>query len=250
MDTKVLRILFEDEYLIAVEKPAGIHTAPLQPGESGTLLSLVMERYPEVAGLPGVKRVEPGLLHRLDRETSGIVIVARTEPSFRALREQFDSDRVSKEYSAVCAYLVEASGEDRSLRIESRFAACGPGNKMVRVVLPAERNRRFAREASPDTYTTKAKVVSRSGNFVLVRAHITRGFRHQVRLHLAFLGFPIIGDLLYGTPVSPGFPERMYLHASKIELVHPGSGKPLIIKSPLPPEFATVKIFKKVLDKR
>jgi 23S rRNA-/tRNA-specific pseudouridylate synthase len=111
---------------------------------------------------------------------------------------------------------------------------------MVRVVLPAEKKHRFTRKASPDTYTTEAETVARSGNFVLVRAHLTRGFRHQVRAHLAFLGFPIIGDPLYGIPVPPGFPERMYLHASQIKLIHPGSDQPLIIKSPLPSEFKAI----------
>ena len=248
MNSQELRILFEDEHLIAVDKPAGIHTAPLEPGETGTLLSLVMERYPEVGGLPGIKSVEPGLLHRLDWETSGLVMVARTERSFRALREQFDSDRVSKEYSAVCAQTAEASEEDRRLRIESRFAPYGPGSKMVRVVLPEEKRKRFSQRASPDIYTTEIVSIrsrhdtafTESGNFVLVQARLTRGFRHQVRAHLAFLGFPIIGDPLYGAAVPAGFPERMYLHASKIELVHPESGKPLSIKSPLPPEFKKI----------
>lgn len=237
MDGKALRILFEDEFLIAVDKPAGIHTAPLKLKESGTLLALVIEKYPEVAGLPGWKAVEPGLLHRLDQGTSGIVIVARTEPSFRALRRQFDSDKVGKIYSAACSPAAETGGPGRRQQIESRFAAYGPGSKMVRVVLPAGKKYRFSREASPDTYATETEIAARNGNVVLVRAHLTRGFRHQVRAHLAFLGFPIIGDPLYGVPVSPGFPERMYLHASQISFLHPGSGRPLIIESPLPPEF-------------
>ena len=235
--TKSLQILFEDKYLIAVDKPAGIHTAPLRPGEPGTLLSGVIQKYPEVAGLPGIKPIEPGLLHRLDCETSGIVIIALTEPTFRALREQFDSDKVSKEYTAVCAPTAKALMEGQSLRLQSRFAPYGPGSKMVRLVLPATKKKRFARKSSPGIYTTEIQIMARNKNVVLVETHLTRGFRHQIRAHLAFLGFPIIGDPLYGVPVPAGFQERMYLHALRIKFVHPESGKPLVIESPLPREF-------------
>lgn len=240
MNKKSLYILFEDDYLIAVEKPAGIHTAPLKPAESGTLLSLVIERYPEVAGLPGIKSVEPGLLHRLDLETSGIVIIALTRPCFIALREQFDSNKVNKEYTAVCTCAAEASKEQQLLHIESKFAPCGPGNKKVRIVLPSEGKKRVSRKISAEVYTTDARVVMKSRNLVLVQARITRGFRHQIRAHLAFLGFPIIGDPLYGAPVPEGLPARMYLHASQIKLTHPRNGKALIIKSPPPSEFTAL----------
>jgi 23S rRNA pseudouridine1911/1915/1917 synthase len=84
-----LVILFQDTALLAVEKPTGMHTAPLHPGEGGTLLAMVIDAFPEVAGLPGVKSVEPGLVHRLDRETSGVVVIARTAEAFDRLRGAF-----------------------------------------------------------------------------------------------------------------------------------------------------------------
>ena len=231
-----LSILYEDGQLLAVDKPAGVHSAPLRPGESGTLLGLVIARYPEVAGLPGIKPVEPGLLHRLDRETSGILLVARTAEAFSSLRAEFEAGRVRKEYIALCACRVEARAGKR-LWLESRFAPYGRGGRRVRVLLPGEEGRYAARQASPRLYRTEVQVLERQGSWALVRANLLRGFRHQVRAHLAHLGLPIAGDDLYGVEAPPGVPERLYLHASALELPHPASGQALRLSSPLPPEF-------------
>jgi len=145
-----LIVRYEDPYLLAVEKPPGAHTAPLRAGEGGTLLDAVIARYPEVARLPGIKAIEPGLLHRLDRDTSGLVLVARTPESFATLRASFDAVAVEKGYLAVCRRVApEALPADHAragllrtprqlpggrLRIESRFAPFGPGRRRVRLV--------------------------------------------------------------------------------------------------------------------
>ncbi len=234
-----LSILHEDDELIAVDKPAGLHTAPLPGGGVDTLLGRVIARYPEVGRLPGIQPHEPGLLHRLDRETSGVVLVARTAAAFRRLREAFASGRVRKEYAALCLP-AEAPGPrpgDR-LRIESRFAPYGPGRRKVRVILPADEGRPAAREATPDRYATEVEAVARHGDVVRVRVRIRRGFRHQVRAHLAHLGLPIAGDPLYGLPAPPGLPPRMYLHAAAVTLPHPAGRGGLEIRAPLPPGFA------------
>ena len=224
---------FEDESILVVEKPAGMHTAPLRPGETGTLLSLVIEAWPEVARVPGIKPVEPGLLHRLDRDTSGLVVVARTAAAFEALRADFDSMR--KEYVAVC----RAGAESMSgFSITSRFAPYGPGRRRVRVV--ATGADRFPRSTTREEYATKVSVLACSEGRVLVRAALTRGFRHQVRAHLAFAGLPIIGDSLYGEPVPRGFEPRMFLHAALIALRHPVTGLPLVVESPAPLSFAAL----------
>jgi 23S rRNA pseudouridine1911/1915/1917 synthase len=227
-----LSVLFEDGQLLAVDKPAGIHSAPLHPGEAGTLLGAVLARYPEVAALPGLKSVEPGLLHRLDLETSGILLVARTEEAFRTLRAAFAAGRVRKQYLALCACRAEVRAGKR-LRLESRFAPFGRGRKRVRAVAPEGGK---AREASA-IYRTEARVLQRRGPWALVQASTLKGFRHQVRVHLAELGLPIAGDTLYGVPAPEGAPARLYLHAAAVELDHPASGRPLRLDSPLPPEF-------------
>ena len=236
-----LVVLYADADLIALDKPAGRHTAPLRPGETGTMLGEAIGRFPEIAGLSGIKSVEPGLLHRLDRDTSGVVVVARNAAAFQNLRAQFRAGRVRKEYLALCVpqagsapvWPVQAG---QRFVLESRFAPYGPGRRKVRVV-PAGADGGAGREASPGTYRTEAEVLEARGPRVLVRAVIVRGFRHQVRAHLAHLGLPIAGDPLYGVPVPPGTRGRLYLHASAVELRHPDGGRPLCIRSPLPPDF-------------
>jgi 23S rRNA pseudouridine1911/1915/1917 synthase len=282
-----LSILYEDTHLIAVDKPAGIHTAPLARGGERTLLDMIMERCPEISKLPGIKPVEPGLLHRLDRETSGIVVAARTVPAFERLRRDFAEGAVSKEYVAVSWIRAERaeSGEDALsraasgqafevgavLRIASRFEAYGPGRRMVRVVpLPEDgaggRGARTAaasgsaraeaggRRAAGPVYETEARVEGIHGGLAVLRVRIRKGFRHQIRAHLASIGLPIAGDPLYGEPGPAGAPQRMYLHARSVEMTHPVTGERLDIESPMPEEFTSPALLgqaapiKKTLD--
>ena len=226
--------------MLVVDKPAGLHTAPLRPGEMGTLLEMVIAEFPEVTAVPGVKPVEPGHVHRLDRGTSGLVVVARTARAFAALRELFAAGGARKGYLAACACGSEAGREGQRVRIASRFAPFGAGRRMVRVVLPEERNRRLFQKAARETYATEADIAARGPGRALLSARIEKGFRHQVRAHLAFLGYPILGDPLYGAAVPEGYPQRMYLHAARIEMTHPLTGKTLIVESPAPAEFCAL----------
>jgi 23S rRNA pseudouridine1911/1915/1917 synthase len=236
-----LSILFEDEHLIAVDKPEGMHTAPLREAEKGTLLGLIIRRCPEVAHVAGLKAVEPGLLHRLDRDTSGIVVAARTREAFEALHGQFNGGDVRKQYIALC---MPGSHEEPApgarLHIESRFAPFGPGRKRVRAIFAADEAAAGKGEATRESYATDVEVGERRGGIILVRATIVKGFRHQVRVHLAALGLPILGDALYGAPVPEGAHRRMYLHAAVVALRHPASGEPLEIRSPLPASFEAI----------
>lgn len=237
-DVALLRVLYEDSDLLAVDKPAGLHTAPLRSGEQGTLLGQLIACYPSIAALPGIKPTEPGLLHRLDRETSGVVIVARTAAAFAALRSQFAAEEVSKEYLAVC--LAPANLPTAPLRLESHFAPHGPGRRRVRVVLPDPRGGTAMRRGTTSRlYVTEARILASRAGRVLVGARLSRGFRHQLRAHLAYLGLPILGDPLYGVPCPQGLTPRLYLHAAAVALAHPMTGKPLSIRSPVPPEFAS-----------
>jgi 23S rRNA pseudouridine1911/1915/1917 synthase len=226
--------------MLVVDKPAGLHTAPLRPGETGTLLDMVIAEFPEVAAVPGVKPVEPGLVHRLDRGTSGLVVVARTAEAFAALRGLFAAGGAHKGYLAACACGSGAGREGQRVRMTSRFAPLGPGRRMVRVVLPEEKSDRLLWKAARETYTTEAEISSGGPGRALLSAWIDRGFRHQVRAHLAFMGYPILGDPLYGTAVPEGYPPRMYLHAARIEMTHPLTGKALIVESPAPVEFGAL----------
>jgi 23S rRNA pseudouridine1911/1915/1917 synthase len=231
-----LVVRFEDESLLVVEKPAGIHTAPLHAGEEGTLLGMVMEAYPEVRHLPGFKTVEPGLLHRLDRETSGLVVVARTAQAFQTLRAGFETMR--KQYAAGCAIVEQPTAD--SFTVTSRFAPYGPGRRRVRVVTAEEKSPWVLEAATRDVHETTAHVLRRTEGRALVLVEITRGFRHQIRAHLSHAGLPLLGDVLYGRPVPEPFVQRMYLHAVRIGLRHPVTGVALVVESPLPPEFAAL----------
>jgi 23S rRNA pseudouridine1911/1915/1917 synthase len=230
-----LRIVHVDDQVLVIEKPEGVHTAALREGGTATLLDAVIEQFPEVERVPGLKPVEPGLLHRLDRGTSGLVVIARSVRAFTGLLAQFEAGDVRKEYLAIC---VPGPGvRSERLAVSSRFAPLGPGRAKVRVVMPYEHRARVLKEASPETYATDVEIAERGSSCSLARCTITRGFRHQVRVHLAHLGLPIVGDALYGVPVPPGYGERMYLHASAVELHHPADGRPMRFESDLPVEF-------------
>jgi 23S rRNA pseudouridine1911/1915/1917 synthase len=231
-----MNVLYEDAALIVVEKPAGIHTAPLEAGEKDNLLAGVLAVFPEICSVAGIKPLEHGLLHRLDRDTSGAVVFARTAAAFEALRSQFDAEETRKEYHAVCARAADGSPR-LPITIRSMFAPAGQGRRKVRVVLPEEKNKRLLGKAGPALYRTEARLESAQGARALVLAVIQKGFRHQIRAHLAFIGLPIFGDRLYGVPVPEGAEQRMYLHASAIELTHPVTGRPVRISSPLPESF-------------
>jgi 23S rRNA pseudouridine1911/1915/1917 synthase len=236
-------ILIEDDHFLAVEKPAGIHTAPLVQGEGGTLLESIMSRYPEVKGVPGIKPEEPGLIHRLDRDTSGVVLVARTALGFERLLEQFQGETAAKTYLAVCRFrdgdpvateIVSATRES-PFRMESRFAPLGEGRKRVRVLPPSARAPRSAKKGTRRVYITELWIEEKGNGLCLVRARILRGFRHQIRAHLAHLGLPILGDALYGTePAGGGGEARMRLHAEMLEFRHPVSGEPVLVRSDPP----------------
>jgi len=237
-----LCVRYEDADLIVVDKPAGMHTAPLVGGSGDTLLDLAVNAFPEIGALPGIKPVEPGLVHRLDRETSGLVVVARTPVAFDQLRKVFAGGEARKDYRAVCEAGGAGMEEETAghLRVESRFAPYGPGRRMVRPVLAGERSAKLLAAASRAQYTTEGRIIERRRGRVMVSAWIYKGFRHQVRAHLAFLGFPILGDPLYGVAAPVESAPRMYLHAARIEFPRPGTGEPLVVESPIPREFASL----------
>jgi 23S rRNA pseudouridine1911/1915/1917 synthase len=231
-----MNVLYEDAALIAVDKPAGIHTAPLADGEIDNLMAAVLAAFPEVSSVPGIKPFEHGLLHRLDRGTSGVVVFARTADAFQALRSQFSGEEARKEYHALCA-CAPARRAGETLAIQSMFAPAGRGRRRVRVVTPEEKSARHIQDTTTTVYATEATLDRVREGRALVTAMIRKGFRHQIRAHLAFAGLPILGDDLYGISVPPGAEARMYLHASAILLASPITGKELRIDSPLPPSF-------------
>jgi len=199
-----LDVRLELESVLVVHKPPGQPTATLRAAERGTLVNALVARYPELA-LVGHRRREPGLVHRLDTETSGLLVVARSEEAFGTLTRALRAGRLSKKYLAVAAApALPAAGV-----VDAPLGPDPTRHGRVRVVPDDERS--YAKAA-----TTRYRVVERAGDFVLVELEAARAFRHQIRAHLASLGAPLVGDALYGGPAWPGAGARHALHASYV----------------------------------
>ena len=188
-------IVFESEDFLIADKPHAVPTVPLKGQKpDGTLLGMVSERYPEVADVCGRNPWEGGTCHRLDTATAGLVVFARTQTFYDYLQEIQQADLFVKTYRAETIENDFLKGSDikiednREFRIMSYFRAYGKGSKAVRPVQD------IRRADSPVLYTTTA--VKDGESFTCT---ITRGFRHQIRAHLAWIGHPIMGDCLYGT---------------------------------------------------
>jgi len=225
-----LTIVHEDEHLVVVDKQAGIPCHPLRPEERETIANALVARYPEMAGIGHAKR-EVGLLHRLDNDTSGLLLVARDRATFERLSEDLAERRVDKRYAALCRGFVHAPAfidwpiaHDKADR-----------RRMVVCERPEEADRMGARPAS--TEVLEAELVG-AGSFSLVEVRAKSARRHQVRAHLASLGHPLAGDVLYGGPPIDGL-DRHFLHASRIVLSD-ADGKRLELRSELPPDLATI----------
>lgn len=218
-----LRVLLERGDLVIVDKPAGQATAPLRADEPGSLAGALLGRYPEMAGI-GYRAREPGLLHRLDTRTSGLVIAVRTPEVFAALREALETHRLHKRYLAI----VSARGLPDSGAIE-RPLMPDPSGRVV-VASDAEAPARACRS----TFRT----LERRGRYALVEVVAPRAYRHQVRVHLAAEGWPIAGDRDYGGDVANAIEHRHALHASHVAWAGDERVRGFAVDSPLPEELA------------
>jgi 23S rRNA pseudouridine1911/1915/1917 synthase len=217
-----LSILSVDPDFVAVDKPAGIPSTPRSPEEPGTLAGRVAARFPECAGL-GRSPGDAGLLQRLDRGTSGVVLAARGPGSYAELFRLQRRGFMEKTYLA----LVREPRTPLPARIAIPLGPAGARGGR-------SRETSHGRPAGTDV-----EVVETRGGFLLARAVIHRGARHQIRAHLAFAEAPITGDAEYGGPAIPGL-GRPFLHAAKLSFPHPRTGEPVEIESPLPRDLSAV----------
>jgi 23S rRNA pseudouridine1911/1915/1917 synthase len=213
-----LHLAYEDEHLLVVDKPAGLVVHPGAGHTSGTLVD-GLGRLGATGGEPG----RPGIVHRLDRDTSGLLVVARTEQAYEGLRTLVRRRALEREYLA----LVRGRPRSRTGRIEA----------------PIGRDRRDPTRRSLDTDTpkdaaTNFEVVELLPTHALLRVWLETGRTHQIRVHLAAIGLPVVGDPLYGTP-EPGL-RRQFLHAARLAFVHPVTGAQVDVASPLPAELEAV----------
>ena len=202
-----LDVLVETDGYVVVDKPAGVPTHPLKEGELGTLAGALVARYPEMRDV-GYSRREPGILHRLDNDTSGVVLAARDQTTFERLREQLQEGQIEKRYLARCQGSVPAP-----IVIDTPIANDPRDRRRVRVCKdPREIKRLRAQPARTEILTSTP---AEHGSLIEVRANNAR--RHQIRAHLASIGHPLLGDTLYGgPPLAP--PNRHLLHALSIQL--------------------------------
>jgi 23S rRNA pseudouridine1911/1915/1917 synthase len=211
-----LRIAFEDEHLLVVDKPAGIVVHPSAGHASGTLVHGLLGHA--VAG--GEEAERPGIVHRLDRDTSGLLVVARSEEAHRRLQRLLRRRKLVREYLAV------VRGRPRSRR--------------GRIEAPMGRDRRDPTRISLDTDTprdavTNFEVLERLPRHALLRVALKTGRTHQIRVHLAAIDLPVSGDPTYGVEGDLGL-ERQFLHAARLAFPHPFTGEPVECESPLPPD--------------
>lgn len=220
-----LRVLYEDAWLVAVEKPAGVPTHPLKPGELGTVANALVARYPECQSAAEDPR-EGGVCHRLDVETSGVLLAARDRETWRAVRDAFSARDVEKRYWALVTGPIADEGEiDLPLRHPPRHADRMEG---------APEGGKDAREA-----VSRFTVIGRTADYAFVDVEILTGVQHQIRAHLAAIGAPIVGDTLYRGRAEPGL-TRFFLHAHRLGLTHPRTQARVTVDSPLPPELQAV----------
>jgi 23S rRNA pseudouridine1911/1915/1917 synthase len=206
-----LRILYEDPALVVVDKQAGIPSHPLRPGELGCLANGLLARYPEMAQT-GYDLRQPGLVNRLDNDTSGIVLAARDAVVFGQLRDQLEHGEIRKTYLALVERWLDPQEIELPLAPSSRHRARVEVSALGRPSL------------------SEIKRCWQHGDLFLVEIEACKAYRHQVRAHLAAVGAPIVGDALYGG----GEGRHHYLHASSIGFVHPSTGVALLIRSELP----------------
>ena len=221
-----LVVRLETPEVLVVDKPAGQPTAPLRPEETGTLANALLGRYPELLGI-GYGAREPGIVHRLDTDTSGLIIVARTAAAFEALKQALKDDRIEKTYLLVC---LEA-GLPESGTIEFPITNHPKDQRRVYACVHPRDVMRYSPRAASTTY----ELVRKKGIYALVQVKVERALRHQIRAHFAAIDHPLIGDALYGGPPVEDL-ARHALHASRITFSGSPPIDPFDVESPLPVE--------------
>jgi 23S rRNA pseudouridine1911/1915/1917 synthase len=218
-----LDVRFESDEMVVLYKPAGVASAPLREGELGTLANAFAARYPESAGV-GHRAREPGLIHRLDTDTSGLLVAARTARAFAALSQALARGELDKRYLAVVERLDLPDEGSVDLQLS-------PDPRKKGRVRVAHAEQGYAHAA-----TTRYRVLSRGESASLLEVIATPAFRHQVRAHLAAIGAPLIGDELYGGAAWPGAKPRHALHASYVAWAGDGTLPSFEVEATLPDE--------------
>lgn len=220
-----LKIVYEDEYLLVVSKPSGLVVHPSHGHKNDTLVNALVAHGVRLSGLGGVTR--PGIVHRLDKDTSGLMLVAKTDEAHKFLAGKIKERKVKRQY------LTLACGNIYRSRFEVRAPITRHRQDFSRMTVDFNRGK-FA-----FTYFDVIKVYN---GFTYLKATLGTGRTHQIRVHLATIGHPVAGDPIYGglKCARPLPLNRLFLHATAIEFEHPATGKIMTFNEPLPPELQKV----------
>jgi 23S rRNA pseudouridine1911/1915/1917 synthase len=232
-----LEVLYEDDYLAVVNKPYNMVVHPARGNWGGTLVNALAHRFQHLSKINGDYR--PGIVHRLDRDTSGVILVAKEEKAHRDLGMQFETRKIFKEYVAITQGVLDRDSD----YVEKRIAH----HPHDRIKMIATDNEELGKEAC-----TYYEVQERFRGYTFVRCQPRTGRTHQIRVHLACIGCPVLADKTYSgrdafrlSDLTPNLPPerdevllpRQALHAQRLRLIHPRTQEVIAIEAPLPPEF-------------
>ncbi|GAB4480263.1 MAG: RluA family pseudouridine synthase [Anaerolineales bacterium] len=219
-----LKILYEDERVLVIDKPAGMVVHPAAGHERGTLVHAVLAHAPEIEGVGG--EIRPGVVHRLDKDTSGILLMAKDERAHRWLQDQFRLRKAEKSYLA----LVDGKPPTPKGRIEAPIGRSTTERKRMAIVPPGKGRAAISEYRTLEVFP----------HHTLLEVHPLTGRTHQIRLHLQFIGCPVVGDRVYGRQ-KPTLPiHRHFLHAHRLTITLPGETQPRTFESPLPQDLTAI----------
>ncbi len=237
-----LDIIFEDKDIVVINKPSGMVVHPAPGNYEGTLVNALLYHCgSELSGIGG--EIRPGIVHRIDKETSGLLVVAKNDRAHRALAEQLEGHRITREYHAL---VTGGFREDRGT--VCKWIGRHPVDRKKMAILPE--GAPGARDA-----VTHYEVLGRYGEVSYVKLHLETGRTHQIRVHMASLGHPLLGDEVYGggktrfEKAHPKLFDGQALHARKLSFKHPTSGEAVSFECPLPENFEkALTLLKKDLE--
>lgn len=220
----------ENPFLV-ISKPSGLPTAPLSAQDTNNALYLAAQTFPEIFSVNGKKEIEHGLIHRIDTVTEGLILIATTQDAYENFINQQKNNNFTKFYTAICQknqnkkegfpdFPQQNIFYQNEFKIQSYFRYFGPGRKEVRPVPIESLNKTQQKKVEGTSiYTTNVKIISQQNDTVKVECNITKGFKHQVRCHLAWANLPIKNDPIYNKNTNPS--EQIAFYASKLQFLHP-----------------------------
>lgn len=219
-----LDIVYEDDELLVVDKPAGMVVHPAPGNHSGTLVNALMYHCGDaLSSINGV--IRPGIVHRIDKDTSGLLMVAKTDRAHNALSAQLEEHSITRRYKAI----VYSNIKEDEGTVDKPIGR-DPGNRLRNAVV----------YTNSKNAVTHYRVLERFGGFTLVEAVLETGRTHQIRVHMAYIRHPLLGDTLYGPAKNRYGAKRQMLHAGVLGFVHPVTGEYMEFNSPLPQDFEDV----------